>query len=129
LKKPLLPRFTANEKNTLLRVTAIKKIMPAKAESLKKEFGVTCVCTGARLPKKAPRKTNARREADAFKKVVRGYVPGGTGARYLKKYARYKRLLAGRRKSLKRSPGLRTGRTGVRLFKKTVYTSAKNFVS
>jgi len=96
--------------------------MPAEAESLKKEFGVTCVCTGARLPKEVPRKADTRREADAFKKVVRGYVPGGTGARYLKKYARYKRLPAGKRKSLKRSPGLCTGRTGVRLPVKAAYT-------
>jgi len=106
----------------LLKVTAIKKTIFVKAESLKKEFGVTCVYTGVRLPKEVPRKADARREANAFKKVVRGYVPGGTGARYLKKYARYKRLPAGRRKNLKRSSGLRTKRTGARLFIKTAYT-------
>jgi len=122
LKRPLLPRFTADEKNTLPRVTAIKKTMPAEAESLREEFGATCVCTGARLPKEAPRKADARREADALKEVVRGYVPGGTGARHLKKYTRYKRLPAGRRKSLERSPGSRTGRTGARLPIKVAYT-------
>jgi len=117
-----LPRVTAIEKTTmLLRVTAIEKTMPAEAESLRKEFGATCVCTGARLPKETPRKANARREADTFKEVVRGYVPGGTGTRYLKKYTRYKRLPAGRRKSLKRNSGLRTERTGVRLFIKIIY--------
>jgi len=56
----MLPRFTADEKNTLPRVTAIKKTMLAKAESFKKEFGATCVCTGARLFKKAPREADAR---------------------------------------------------------------------
>jgi len=80
------------------------------------------VNTGARLPKKAPRKADARRKADTLKKVVQSYVSGGTGARYLKKYTRYKRLPVGRRKSLKRSSGLRTKRTGVRLFIKIIYT-------
>jgi len=118
-----LLRVTAIKKTTtLLKVTAIKKTIPAKAESFKKEFGATCVYTGVRLPKKASRKADARREANTLKKIVRGYVPGGTGARYLKKYTRYKRLPAGKRKSLKRSSGLRTGRTGVRLFIKTAYT-------
>jgi len=62
IKKTItLPKVMAIKKTTiLLRVTAIKKTMPAKAESLKKEFGVTCVYTGARLPKKAPRKADAR---------------------------------------------------------------------
>jgi len=60
IEKTTLPRFTADEKNTLPRVTAIEKTMPAKAESLKEEFGATCVCTGARLPKEAPRKADAR---------------------------------------------------------------------
>jgi len=57
-----------------------------------------------------------------FKKVVRDYVPGGTKIRYLKKYTRYKRLPVGKRKSLKKSSGLRTGRTRVRLFIKIIYT-------
>jgi len=62
IKKTIkLLRVTAIKKTiTLLKVTAIKKIIPAKAESFKKEFGVTCVYTGARLLKKASRKANAR---------------------------------------------------------------------
>jgi len=42
--RPLLPRFTADEKNTLPRVTAIEKTMPAEAASLREEFGVTYQC-------------------------------------------------------------------------------------
>jgi len=52
-KTIILLRFTADEKNTLLKITAIKKIIPAKTESFKKKFGVTYVCTGIRLFKKA----------------------------------------------------------------------------
>jgi len=90
----------------LLKVTAIKKTMPAEAESFKKEFGVTCVYTGVRLPKKAPRKANARRNANTLKKVIRGYVSGGTGARYLKKYTRETRIPAVTRIYLKRLYGV-----------------------
>jgi len=105
LKRPLLPRITADEKITLPRVTAIEKTMPAEAESLREEFGATCVCTGARLPKEAPREADARRNADALREVVRGHVSGGTGARHLEKHARetrmpaVTRMPAGRRKS------------------------------
>jgi len=44
----------------LLRITAIKKIIPVKVESFKKKFEITYVYTRARLFKKIPRKTNTR---------------------------------------------------------------------
>jgi len=90
----------------LLRITAIKKIMLAKAESFKKEFGVTCVYTGARLFKKAPRKTNARRNANTLKKIVRSYVSESTGTRYLKKYIRETRMPVVTRIRLKKLYGV-----------------------
>jgi len=36
-----LLKFTANKKNTLLKIITIKRIIPVKIESFKKKFGVT----------------------------------------------------------------------------------------
>jgi len=50
----------ANEKNTLLRITAIKKTIFIKIELFKKKFGVTYVYTEIRLFKKVSLKINTR---------------------------------------------------------------------
>jgi len=99
----------------------LKRLCPLRPNRLKRSSGLRACVRGHGCLKK-PRVRRMPAEADTLKKVVRGYVPGGTGARHLKKYTRYKRLPAGRRKSLKRSSGLRTERTGVRLPVKAVYT-------
>jgi len=96
--------------------------MPVKVKTFKKKFEITYrEVRRHNYLKKISRKINTRRETNKFKKIVRSYVSKNTKIQYLKKYTRYKRLFAEKRKSLKRNSGLRTGRTGIQLFKKIIY--------